>query len=186
MKVLAALSLMLSAAAAVTWARSYNVLYIWSRFDIDPRSAGYFEDDVRIDQGRVLVSVDRFPHSQLSPWIAPQGTGHWTLLRDPYWFANRQNHLLDWLVWSGSLIHTRNGGRILQFGANLGVLAFSLAIFPAVLRFRYLHKRYLVSRGRCTNCGYDLRATPGRCPECGMVPVKGSQRDLWGTSGRRG
>jgi hypothetical protein len=43
------------------------------------------------------------------------------------------------------------------------------AILPAywlVLRRRWRRQR-LCAQGRCERCGYDVRASPDRCPECG-------------------
>jgi hypothetical protein len=41
------------------------------------------------------------------------------------------------------------------------------SIAPLLVTFRSLHRRHYVEAGHCPRCGYDLRATPERCPECG-------------------
>jgi hypothetical protein len=37
----------------------------------------------------------------------------------------------------------------------------------AVLAWRPMRRRRLIRAGLCVRCGYDLRASPDRCPECG-------------------
>ncbi|HVS71898.1 MAG TPA: hypothetical protein VHQ47_11640, partial [Phycisphaerae bacterium] len=41
---------------------------------------------------------------------------------------------------------------------------------PLIWLRRFRRQRYRLRHGLCLKCGYDLRSSPEKCPECGAIP----------------
>jgi len=61
-----------------------------------------------------------------------------------------------------------------RYGVPCWFLVTLTAIAPAAW-LRPWKRRRLRMAGLCPSCGYDLRATPSRCPECGTLKTGGVQ-----------
>jgi len=71
---------------------------------------------------------------------------------------------------------------IAGFPVSRGLPITVTAIAPSCWAISFLVRQARSSRrlreNRCHACGYDLRATPERCPECGTVPAAPSSTSI--------
>jgi hypothetical protein len=67
--------------------------------------------------------------------------------------------------------HSENDiGKNWTFQIPIWMIILPLFALPLLSTKRFLVRHYRAVHGQCITCGYDLRATPGRCPECGAIP----------------
>jgi hypothetical protein len=163
---LSALSLVLCLAAAVLWPLSYAVPLVLER--MSPTGHVY----AAAGRGGLYLGRYAWPPR---PYAVNVRAGRWEQgVADGHEMTFRR---YSWTYGFGE----RSGGPAFS-GADFGYgvvrvpLWFPAAVFAilpaaqsvrAALAYRRRRRHRL---GLCPSCGYDVRATPGRCPECGTVP----------------
>ena len=66
--------------------------------------------------------------------------------------------------------------RVINIVAPHWLAATATALLPAAWVATRIRRRRDPCSVYCPTCGYDLRATPDRCPECGAVPAAKGER----------
>jgi hypothetical protein len=165
--IVSAISLLLCIATVALWIRSYVVVDRIS----NARPSGDWLDVRTIENVRGTFAYrlgTRFSDLMSSGWSYEtlRAADHGGPRRR--WMTGRR---LEFLGLTITIRHVAVGAleRVGEATIPHWLLAPLFAILPS-LRLRAIlrsHKR--LRRGLCAACGYDLRATPDRCPECGAI-----------------
>ena len=165
---LTALSLLVCVALVVSWAPSFRRSHWVSWVRQDAPGSGFTACKLMISYGGLEASVTRFPvHDRvMAQDFGPLGLHYerdqpWRRSENPLYFGAGRH-----------VLRSTHGGVIrwavvpLWAPAALAAAPTAVRVASRARRRRRFRRR---DRGLCPDCGYDLRATPERCPECGAV-----------------
>jgi hypothetical protein len=170
---LTALSLVLFIGVYTLWARSYDTKdqFVWAR--AHGRGHGLTSASGTV----TWVSDAPCPYDFTGHWQEPVDTGGRLFVQGlerataddgRMWFVPRPDEYqrMDF----GPMPPAR-----VDWSFPYWTLALATAALPAARLFaaaKGTRRRMRSARGLCSTCGYDLRASPGRCPECGTEPAR--------------
>lgn len=177
----AVVSLLLCAATVVLWMRSHFVCDIVNWGSHRPRAGIVLEESlwaVVADAGVVVIA--NFELIYQGPERDFEGV-RGELLAEPGWRWTRSppeyrrptaGGVWSWMGFGHEVQNTSFGaggstGMTTVYIPCWAVVAVTAAL-PAARCWNWASaRRRKRRRGYCPDCGYDLRATPDRCPECG-------------------
>ena len=138
------------------------------------RSRSFYTTDSMELHGCILFTLQGSLYLDKVGGSAPKAS-HWLIHVD-----NRDDDTLMWVDQATSRGFGFAWGK-LDFGGNhlgsfigipIWLISILFAYLPVLDLWKTLRRAKRRRRSLCISCGYDLRATPDRCPECGVVAVK--------------
>jgi Sec-independent protein secretion pathway component TatC len=128
------------------------------------------------DRGVVMIALFRYG---AMPAYGHSRHAHWWRWKDHFEFSYQpvpRASRLHW--WTFDFSHanfTQNPLGTAPFdvfvvNVPIGAMLAVFLIVPALWAVNRRRRRRRMTGVMCLKCGYDLRATPERCPECGTIP----------------